>query len=99
MINADMRPYNYFTIGKIDAYGQPQIPSKDAAPEGKITMAIYSSSIGVQDNINYKDCNYIGLTTDTKVKDTYVIEFEGVRLKVLYIQPKGRLKQVYLKKI
>jgi hypothetical protein len=93
-----MKLYNYFTIGEPNAYGQPTLPAKDAEPIGQVKMAIYTTSQNIQDNINYKDCSYIGLTR-TKVNDTYIIEFEGERLKVQYTQPRGRYTQVYLKKI
>ena len=96
MINADMKLYNYFTIGEPNAYGQPQLPAKDAEPIGQIKMAIYTSSQATQDNVNYKDCNYIGLT-NAKVEDTYIIEYGKERLKVLYVNNAGRYNQVYLK--
>lgn len=93
-----MRLYNYWTIGEPNAYGQPQMPDKEAEPVGQIRIAINSSSLGTQDNIKYKDATYIGLT-HAQVNDTYIIEFEEERLKVLYVNPKGRLKQVFLKEI
>ena len=37
MINADMRDYNYFTLGEKDAYGQQTLSN---TPTGKIKMAI-----------------------------------------------------------
>lgn len=98
MINADMRSYNYFTIGEKDAYGQPQMPGADTTPDGQIKMAINTSSQSIQDNIKYKDCSYIGLT-HAEVKDTYVIEYGKERLKVLYVNTKGRLNQVFMKEI
>ena len=98
MINTDMRLYNYFTIGAKDAYGQVSMPAADATPEGKIKMALNISSQSVQDNINYADCQYVGLT-HANVDDTYIISFGDERLKVLYVNPKGRLKQVFLKRI
>lgn len=90
-----MKLYNYFTIGEPNAYGAPQI---SAEPVGQIKLAIYTTSQGTQDNINYKDCNYIGLT-HAKVNDTYVIDYEGERLKVLYVNNCGRYTQVYMKSI
>ena len=96
MINADMRLYNYFTLGADNGYGQPAIPGDDAIPEGQIKMAINISSQSIQDNINYKDAQYVGLT-HANIDDKYIIEYEGERLKVLYVNPKGRMKQVFLK--
>lgn len=92
MINADMRLYNYFTLGANDEYGQPVI-SND--PVGRIKMAINVSSQAIQDNINYNGANYIGLT-HAKVDDTYIIEYESERLKVLYVNNNGRLNQVFM---
>lgn len=92
MINADMRLYDYFTFGADDGYGQPQLSTE---PQGQIKMAINLTSQSIQDNINYKEAQYIGLT-HADVDDTYVIAFGNERLKVLYVNPKGRYKQVFL---
>ena len=98
MINTSMRYYNYFTLGDQNEYGQRSLPSADAAPAGTIKMAIDISSQTIQDNINYKDATYTGLTHN-KVDDTYIIEFENKRLKVLYVNPRGRLNQVFMAEI
>lgn len=95
MINAQMRLYNYFTIGDADAYGQPQISTE---PTGAIKMAVNIASQSVQDNIKYKDCSYVGLT-QAKVDDTYIIEYGEELLKVLYINSMGRYQQVFMKEM
>lgn len=96
MINSDMRLYDYFTYGQDDGYGMPTLSTE---VEGKIKMAIYISSQAIQDNILFKDCTYIGLTSDANVNDTYVIKYGKEQLKVLYVNPKGRFKQVFLKEM
>lgn len=96
MINADMRFYDYYTLGNADEYGTPQISSDIV---GSIKLAIYTTSQNVTDNINYRDANYIGLTKASVINDTFVIKYGEEFLKVLYIQPKGRYKQVFLKKV
>lgn len=96
MINTDFRLCNYFTFGEDDGYGMPQLSTE---PKGQIKIAINISSQGTQDNILFKDCTYVGLTQDANVNDAYVIEYEGNKLKVLYINPKGRYKQVFLKEM
>lgn len=79
---------------KLDEYGQPE-----ADYNGTIKMAIYTSSQSVQDNIRYKDATYIGLTQN-KVDDTYIIKYsEEEILKVLYVNPQGRYKQVFMKNL
>lgn len=95
MITTDMRTYSYFTLGKDNGYGQPVI-SKE--PKGTIKMAINMSSQSVQDNINFQDCNYTGLTM-APIDDTYVIQYGNEKLKVLYINPRGRYTFVYLMRI
>lgn len=95
MINADKRSYSYFTLGEKDAYGQLRLTEE---PVGTITMAINHITTTIGDNIGYRDAEYIGLTHDAKVNDTYVIEYGAEKLKVLYVIPKGRLKQVFMAK-
>ena len=94
MINADMREYDVFTLEENNEYGQQTVSKQ---PYKRVKMAIYSTTQSIQDNINYANCEYIGLTT-ANVKDTDVIEYEGHRLKVLYINQKGRFKQAFLAK-
>ena len=95
MINSQMKTYNYFTFGALDEYGQPGLSTE---PVGQVKMAINISSQAVIDNINYKDATYVGLTL-AEVNDTYVIEYGKEYLKVLYVNPIGRYKQVFLKEI
>ena len=92
MISCDMRNYNYFTFGELDEYGQPTL---SADVQGSIKIAIFTSTQTIQDNINYKQANYIGLTNGA-INDSYVIQYGEKKLKVLYVNPKGRLKQVFL---
>ena len=94
MINADMRYYNYFTLGEKDAYGQQTLSN---TPTGKIKMAINVSNQNIQGNINYKDAQYIGLKL-AEVNDSFVIEYKNEKLKVLYTVPFGRYTQVFLAK-
>ena len=96
MINVDMRKYNYFTIGGNNAYGQPQ-PTEE--PVGKVKMAIYTTSTTIQDNALYKDCQYIGLTTNSEIDDKYIIQYGEERLKVLYVNSRGRFKQVFMSRM
>ena len=92
MINSKMRSYNYFTYGENNAYGQPQLSE---TAQGTIKMAINITSQSIQDNIQYKNATYLGLTFAT-VDDKYVIDYNGVKLKVLYVNPLGRYKQVFM---
>lgn len=93
MINAQMRTYEYFTLNGKNAYGETTLST---VPTGTIKMAINVSSQTIQDNVNYKEAQYIALT-QAKVNDTYVIKDENRGLlKVLYVNSMGRHTQVFL---
>lgn len=96
MINTNMRTYNYFTLGDADGYGQPTVSTE---PQGTIKMAIYISSQSTQDNINFQNCNYVGLTTDNSINDKMIIQFGDEKLKVLYVNSAGRFTQAYLTRV
>lgn len=98
MINNDFRTYDYYlyTVDNTDAYGQPILIPE---PIGTVKMAIYITSQSIQDNINYSGAQYLGLTYDN-LSDRNVIQYdENTKLKVLYVNPQGRLKQVFLAEI
>lgn len=103
MINAQMREYSYYRYNaETDAYGQrPLIKDADGEPvvQGTIKIAINNTSTAIQDNIQYKDATYIGLTLNKSIDDTYVVQYGDERLKVLYVNPQGRYKQVFLNSI
>ena len=93
MINTSMREYGYYLLTKQDNYGQQKLNSD--VPVGTLKMSINITSQSIQENINYSGSQYIGLTYE-KVDDTYVIQYGEKRLKVLYVNPLGRMKQVFL---
>lgn len=93
MIMTEMRLYDFLTFGEMNDYGQPQLSEE---PKGQVKMAIYTTSQSVQDNVLYENATYIGLTHDAEIDDKYVILDGDERLKVLYVQPKGRFKQVFM---
>lgn len=96
MINALMREYDYYTYNTDTGYGQPGI---SAEPVGKVKIAISTTSQSIQDNINYKYANYIGLTLSSLLDDKSVIQYGEEKLKVQYINNAGRYKQIFLVKI
>ena len=92
MINNDMRDYNYFLLKEYDEYGQ-LTPTEQ--PQGVIKMAIYILTQAVSETSPYSGASYIGLT-NSDIDDTYIIQYGEEKLKVLYIQPRGALNQVFL---
>ena len=96
MINSNMRYYDYFTFGELDNYGQPQLTPD---PQGKVKMSITVTSQNVQDNVLYTNASYMGLTHDKNINDSYVIDYNGTKLKVLYVSLQGRLRAVFMSKV
>lgn len=92
MINVEMQNINYYLYSNINEYGQAVLTDE---VQGSVRIAIYLTSKAIQDNINYTNASYIGLTKDN-ITDKYVLEYNGEKLKVLYVYPKGRYKQVFL---
>ena len=97
MISNDMRSYEFdvYDANTLDEYGQPERWPMVA----DIKMAIYVHTQSIQDNIKYKDATYIGLTYDKWIDDTYIINYNGTYLKVLYVNPQGRMKQVFMSEL
>lgn len=95
MINAQMTEYKYF-VYKENEYGEQVI---DTSSSGTIPMAINLVNKEVTDNILYTNANYIGLTLDNSITDKFVIEYGKEKLKVLYVNPQGRYKQVFMAKV
>jgi hypothetical protein len=96
MINNNMKIYDYYTYDGENAYGQ-EVLSTDV--KGTVKLAIYETSTSIQDNINYKDSQYIGLTLQKGINDNMVIQYGEIKLKVLYVSERGRFYQVFLHKI
>ena len=114
-IMAQMKDYPYYKysetrnaygelVVETNAYGETitsevETPSTSGIEETPtIKMAINLSNQNTNDYILYNQAEYIGLTTD-EVDDTYIIEYENQKLKVKYVNPIGRFKQVALVKI
>lgn len=95
MINAQMTEYKYF-VCKENEYGEQVI---DTSSSGTILMAINLVNKEVTDNILYTNANYIGLTLDNSIADKFIIEYGKEKLKVLYVNPQGRYKQVFMAKV
>lgn len=100
MIINNMRLYDYWKVSVNEDYGQEVLPDTATEPAaGQVKLAIYPTSTGTQDNILYANCSYVGLTYDAEIDDKYIIQYGKERLKVMYKQPIGRYKQVFLKRV
>ena len=92
MISNQMKNYNYQTYGELNEYGQPQL----SKVKGTIKMAINLITEAIEENSFYSGANYIGLTLNKNIDATYVIQYGNEKLKVLYVNPAGRFKQVFI---
>lgn len=99
MISADMKDYQYHLYADDNGYGQPSLPDEvETDGEGNaltVKMAVYNTSQAIQDNIQYKNATYVGLT-QADITDKFVIQYGEEKLKVLYVNPQGRYKQVFM---
>lgn len=93
MINSQMRLYDYLLYGEDNGYGQAALSEEVV---GSIKMFITSTTQAIQNNINYEDAQYIGLTKDKSVNDKFVIKYGDEMLKVLHVVPAGRYIQVFM---
>lgn len=75
-----------------------ETPASGSEETPTIKMAINLSNQANTNNIKYSEADFIGLTTD-QVDDTYIIQYGDYNLKVKYVNPIGRLKQVALVKL
>ena len=96
MINAQMKPYPYWRYEEENEYGEKSI-SFETNPLGEIKMSINLINQQTVDNILYQDANYIGLTLANGIDDSYIFQYgDDEKLKVVFVNPIGRYKQVYL---
>lgn len=93
MINRQMKHYSYSTFNTTkDSYGQHTLVP---VAYNDILMAINFINETIDENSLYSGAQYLGLTS-APVNDSYVINFGDEKLKVLYVNPNGRLKQVFM---
>ena len=92
MINAQMTEYRYYPM-KENEYSQAVI---DEGSFGTILMAINFINQAVSDNPLYTNYTYIGFTLYKDISDIHSVEYGNQKHKVLYVNPMGRYKQVYM---
>lgn len=93
MIATQMRSYNYSRISNVnDDYGQPTVIEE----AGTIKIAINFTNETISENTLYSGAQYVGLTLNKNVDDSYIIQYEEEKLKVLYVNAKGKYTQVFM---
>lgn len=100
MINTSMREYDFYLIdAKPNSYGQQTIiKDENGQPkvQGTVKMAINLTTQAVKESITYHEAQFCAQTHDKRVDDTFVIQYGKKRLKVLFVAPGGRYRQVFL---
>ena len=93
MIETGMRVYPLWLIPEDkDRYRERVEPVE--AGTARLSISLYAQSVA--DNVNYKDCQYIGLTNDRTITESHLIQYGNKRLKVKLVSPSGRMIQLIL---
>lgn len=81
------------TMGGQDEYGQDLV---DALEEKPITLTFGLYNHKQTDDVRYEDVEYTGLTA-YDVSDNQIIAIGDKEYKVLFVNPFGRMNQVFLR--
>lgn len=93
MVNTNMRTYDYYTLSDTtNDYGEETIST---TKQGQVKLSINLLNKQMEDSVLYAGSSYVGITMEN-VNDKMIIEFNGSKLKILYINDLGRYKQVYM---
>ena len=79
---------------ELDEYGQPKVDNT----EKECLMAISVTKHSPVDNPLYIDSEYTGITMDNNLNDKCIVNYNEMKLKILYIL-KGRFNQVFMQRI
>ena len=96
MINRELRlAYVLIYDDTLDEYGQPNMGKKKKR-ECEVTLKIYRHT--KEEDIRFNDVTHISLTYDKTITDANKIEIDGDIYDVQFVNPDGRLAEIYLKK-
>ena len=79
---------------ELDEYGQPKVDNT----EKECLMAISVTKHSPADSPLYVDSEYTGITMDNELNDKCIVNYNNMKLKILYIL-KGRFNQVFMQRI
>lgn len=92
VINRSMREALKFALGADDEYGQATLDTENPSTI-HLTFGLYNHK-EVED-VRYQDVEYTGLTFDN-LTDNDVIQLGEDKYKVKFVNPFGRINQVFL---
>jgi hypothetical protein len=94
MINRELVNATVVTYGGIDSYGQ-MLAEPVESKTIEMTFGVFNHTPTT--DVRYQNVEYYGLTKDKDINDTMGIIIDGKEYKVIYVNPCGRLTQVFLK--
>ena len=92
VINRSMREALCYALGARDSYGQETLDTENSSTI-HLTFGLYNHH--ETEDVRYQDVEYTGLTYDN-LTDNNVIQIEDIKYKVKFVNPYGRMKQVFL---
>lgn len=92
VINRGMKTATLLTMGNKDEYGQ-NLAEVIAQTTIQLTFGLYTHRDS--SDIRYQDITHTGLTK-SEVNDKQVLLIDGKKYKIKFVNPYGRLNQVFL---
>ena len=93
MINRQLINATVIKYGGVDEYGQ-MLSTPEEQREIKMTFTLYNHTNS--SDIRYQNVRYVGLTKDKDINDNMTIKVGEDEYKVLFVNPFGRMTQVFL---
>ena len=93
MINREFRQATVVTYGGIDEYGQ-MLTTPTASRNISVTLNLYSHT--QTSDVRFQEVSHVALTKDRTITDKDVLIIDGKEFKVFFVNPFGRLAQVFL---
>lgn len=95
MVNRELRKVTLVSFEEgPDEYGQ-QMTKEVGEREIEMTFGLYSHT--QSEGPQYQEVNYTGLTKEKELRDDQVVRVDGKDYKILFVNPYGRLTQVFMK--
>lgn len=92
VINRNMRQAEMLSLGEMDEYGQEVIDTENSTTVN-LTFGLFNHH--ETEDMRYQDVEYCGLTYDN-ITDNNILFLDDKRYKVKFVNPYGRIKEVFL---
>lgn len=87
-----MRQAEMLSFGEVDEYGQEVIDTENAITVN-LTFGLFNHQ--ETEDVRYQDVEYCGLTYDN-ITDNNILLLDDKKYKVKFVNPYGRMKEVFL---